>query len=336
MKLHTRGWGQAVAAAFVAMSAVGAMAGCDQILGINANRYVATDGGDDGGTGMPDTGVHDTGTDAHDAAVPESPWDCIGAPGLTYTPGATAKVTVLAIDSLQPILQAEKVDGGSGLDILSFTPLPGLTLKACDSILDPGCNDSTSNLWQPQISDEAGVTTFTLPQDFPGFFEVSGPNLFTTTFFPSPFVPGETTTTLPGTFLPLDAVQGLESVLPGVTIDLATDGGLGNVVLSVFDCHDHFAPGVYFVPSGVAPPSSGYATTIFYTVGMGQQEFPSTMATATDNAGAGGILNVPIGAFSVRIILNSTGQQLGVLNTFIRPGVAAAVDFRMRTTHMSQ
>jgi hypothetical protein len=328
-------------AALAAVSAVGGIVGCEQILGITSNRYLATDSGDDGGmnmpdTGTPDTGAHDTGMGMPDAP-PVGPWDCIGTPPLNYMPGATTNVRLLAIDSLQPITQAEKVDGGSGLDILTYTPLPGLQIKACDSILDPLCNDSTSNMWMQQTSDDAGVTNFTLPQDFAGFFEINASTLFTTTFFPSPFVPGEPSSTLPGTFLLLSAVQGLESVLPGVTIDLDVDGGLGCVVLSVFDCHDHFAEGVYFVPSGVAPANSGYATTIFYTQGMGQQEFPTTSATATDKAGAGGILNVPAASFSIRVFLKGMNgvpdQQLGVLPIFIPPGRAAAVDFRMRTEH---
>jgi hypothetical protein len=327
MNLHTRGWGRAAVAAFAATLAVGAMAGCDQILGINSNRYV--DAGEEGG--LPDTGTRDTGMGMPEAAAPPTPWDCLNTMPLTYQPGSTTKVTLLTIDSLQPILQAEKVDGGSGLDILQYTPLPGLTVKACDSILDPGCNDSTSMGWQPQTSDDAGVTNFTLPQDFAGFFQITGPNLFTTLFFPSPFVPGETTNILPGTFLPLSAVMGLELVLPGVSIDLDGDGGLGSVVLSIFDCHDHFAPDVTFLPSAAAPPGSPYKTTIFYTQGQGQMEFPSLTALATDNAGAGGILNVPIGSFSVRLTLKS-GQPIGVLNVVIAPGVASSVMYRTRTT----
>jgi hypothetical protein len=244
-----------------------------------------------------------------------------------------ATVKVLAIDGLQPILQAEKVDGGSGLDVLQYTAWPGLQIRACDSVLDPSCSDSTSMMWQPQTSDDAGATTFTLPQDFAGFFQITGANLFTTSFFPGPFVAGDTTATLPGTFLSLSAVMGLEAVLPGVTIDLDSDGGLGSVVLTVFDCQDHFARGVSFVPSGTAPPGSPYVTTIFYTQGMGQMEFPSTSVTATDNAGAGGIFNVPYGAFSVRAILQSTGQQIATVDTLVYPGLATAVFVRARTAH---
>jgi hypothetical protein len=336
MNLHTRGWGLAAVAAFafVAMLAIGAMAGCDQILGINSNRYVDAST-DDGGTGMPDTGSRDTGMGLHDAAAEASPWDCLGDPALMYQPGATTQLTLLTIDSLQPILQAEKVDGGSGLDILQYTPIPGLVIHACDSLFDPGCHDSTSMTWQPQTSDDAGVVHFTVPQDFAGFFNISspsGPSLFTTTFFPSPFVPGETTNTLPATLLTQTATQGLNAVLSNVTIDYATDGGLGSVVMSIFDCHDHFADGVSFQPSAAAPQSSGYTTTIFYTEGMGQMEFPTTSTQATDKAGAGGILNVPIGSFSVKLVLAATGQPIGVVNLFINPGVASSVLFRTRTT----
>jgi hypothetical protein len=263
----------------------------------------------------------------------KGPWDCLNDPPPTYQAGSTTKVTVLAIDSLQPILDAERVDGGSGLDVLQYTALPGVQIRACSTLLQPACNDSTSLMWPPQTSDDAGVTTFTLPQDFAGFFQITGSNLFTTSFFPGPFVAGDATGILPGTLLSFSAVAGLETVLPGVTVDLQPDGGLGSIVLSVFDCQDHFGPGVSFVPSAVAPPGGAYRTTIFYTQGQGLMEFPSTSATATDNAGAGGILNVPQGAVTVSAILNSTGQQIAAVDTFVNPGFATAVFVRARTAH---
>jgi hypothetical protein len=288
----------------------------------------ASGSGSSSGSSIDASSESSSGSDAG-----KGPWDCLNDPPQTYPAGSTTKVTVLAIDSLQPILQAEKVDGGSGLDVLQYTALPGVQIRACSSLLQPACNDSASLMWQPQTSDDAGVTTFTLPQDFAGFFQITGSNLFSTSFFPGPFVAGEATSTLPGTLLPLSAVMGLEQILPGLTIDLQPDGGLGSVVLSVFDCQDHFAPGVAFVPGAVAPPGSAYRTTIFYTQGQGQMEFPSTSATATDNAGAGGILNVPQGAFTVRAILQSTGQPIATVDTFVNPGFATLVFVRTRTAH---
>jgi hypothetical protein len=60
---------------------------------------------------------------------------------------------------------------------------------------------------------------------------------------------------------------------------------------------------------------------------------PSTTATATDNSGSGGILNVPDGAFSVRAILQSTGQQIAAVDTLVHPGLATVVFVRARTAH---
>jgi hypothetical protein len=105
--------------------------------------------------------------------------------------------------------------------------------------------------------------------------------------------------------------------------------GLGHVILSVFDCNDHFAPGVRFVPSTVALPNSGYSTTIFYT--QGQPEFPTTSATSTNNAGSGGILNVPAGAFAVSAMLEPSGQPIAVANMVVNPGVATLAYIRVRT-----
>jgi hypothetical protein len=81
----------------------------------------------------------------------------------------------------------------------------------------------------------------------------------------------------------------------------------------------------------VAPPGSGYSTTLFYTVGSGGSELPTTTAPATDNSGSGGILNVPAGSFTVKAVLAPTGQQLATVNTLINPGVASLAYIRVRT-----
>jgi hypothetical protein len=257
------------------------------------------------------------------------PWDCLGNPPEAFQSGATTMVNLIAIDSLQPIATAEKVDGGSALDVVTYIPLPGTQIRACSSLFYPHCDNNTGTNWQ--AVDGAGVVTFTLPQSFAGFFEMRGASVFSTTFFPGQFVAGDTMATLPVTVLTLTAVAGLETVLPGVTLSQAADGGLGHVILSVLDCRDHFAPGVYFVPGVVSPPGGPYPTQIFYTVGQGGMEFPSSVATQTDPSGAGGILNVPAGAFTVQVYLASTHQPIAVLSVFVNPGVASLGYVRVRT-----
>jgi hypothetical protein len=317
----------AFVAAFVVASMVGALAACADILGIEANRYVDSGTGDEMNV-MPDTGDNkDTGAPPGAEA---GPWDCLNKPTQSFTPGAMTTVKFIAVDALQMILQQEKVDGGSGLELVSYTPLPGIPVRACSSILTPGCDFGTGTSYV--TTDDAGIAVFTLPQSFDGFYELNSPNLFTTSFFPSQMVAGEAMTEIPGTLLTITAEAELETVLPGVKLSHDLDGGLGHVLLSVFDCNDHFADKVYFVPSMVSP-NAGFPTLIFYTVGQGSTELPSTSATQTDQAGAGGILNVPVGLFHLTAYLNTpTGAvMIGVLDVNVKAGLASSGILRVRT-----
>jgi hypothetical protein len=333
MKLHTRGWGREALIALGAALGLLAPVGCQDLLNINSDRSVAdaVDSGTGDAIGAPDSGAPDTGP----AACPgpdAGPWDCLKCPDQAFDPTAMTTVKILAINSLQPITQAEKVDGGSGLDVLAYTALPGLQFRSCSTILTPLCNDGTNSVWE--TTDDAGVVNFTLQQSFNGFFQIAGPNIFTTSYVPGQFLAGAKSFTIPATILPADVIPSLEQVLGNISLDLDQDGGvngLGHVVISAFDCFDHFAPNVYFTPSATAPTQSTYQTTIFYTVGMNGMEFPSTNATATDGAGAGGILNVPVGAFSFRVYEKTTGQQVAVVPVLINPGVSTIVDVRPRT-----
>jgi hypothetical protein len=231
-------------------------------------------------------------------------------------------VHLITANSLMPELTAEQVDGGSALDLLQYTPFVGERVRACP-LFDKMCAGGTT--WQ--TSDDAGIATFTLPNSFDGYYQFNDSTLFTTAFFPTQMLAGDTETTIAATLLPLSAAPELGGILPGVTLSLDTDGGLGHVLLTVYDCHDHSAPGVVFTPSGVAPPGASYATFLFYNVGG----IPSTSAPATDNSGAGGLLNVPVGLFNVKVSLASDGRQVGVVDLLVNPGVASSAILRVRT-----
>jgi hypothetical protein len=227
-----------------------------------------------------------------------------------------------------PILTAEMVDGGSALDAVQYTPLAGETVRACPALYDQKCAGGTA--WQ--TSNDAGVASFTLPNSFDGYYQFNDPTLFTTSFYPSQMLAGATETTLAASLLPLTATQELGAILNGVTLSYDTDGGLGHIFLTIYDCEDHSAPGVVFVPSSTAAPSSSYATLLFYTEGSGAgSELPTTTATSTDNSGTGGVLNVPVGVFTVTAKLASTGQTLGLINMLVSPGVASSGILRVRT-----
>jgi hypothetical protein len=318
--------GRDVAAAIAATSMLAAIASCSQILSIDDHRYVAEP--DTGTTFVPEAGAPTPEAEAAVEAAP-GPWDCLNNPNQTFPANAMTTVHLITTNSLQPILTAEAVDGGSALYPVQYTPLVGEQVRACPALYDGTCSAGTPYA----TSSEAGVADFTLLNSFGGYYQFNDPKLFTTAFFPSQMLAGDKETYISATLLPLAATQELGALLNGISLSYDADGGLGHILLSIYDCFDHSAPGVVFTPSSVAPTTSQYPTLIFYTEGQGgsSSELPSTTATVTDNSGTGGLLNVPKGVFTVKASLAKTGQQLGLINMLVFPGVASSGLLRVRT-----
>jgi hypothetical protein len=326
MRIKARGRELSAAAAAVPALVALALASCQQILSIDSDRHVMVDSPPDSGAPpAPDTGA----PPADAADEPSGPWDCVGAPNQVFPAGAMTDVHLITTNSLMPILTAQTVDGGSALDPVMYTPLVGEQVRACPELYDGKCMGGTPY----ETSDEGGVASFTLPNSFAGYYQFNDPSLFTTAFFPSQMLAGDKQMTMAATLLPLAATMSLGALLNGITLSYDTDGGtLGHVLLTIYDCHDHSAPGVVFIPSATAPQNGQYQTLIFYTQGSGVgSELPNASAVATDNSGTGGLLNVPKGVFTVTAKLASTGKTLGLINMLVNPGVASSGVLRVRT-----
>ncbi len=332
-------WRAIVVVGIGAPAAVAPFAGCSEILGIQSDRYL--DAGAQESSTSDVAPAIDAGADAGEAGAEAGgdarpaeagPWDCLGQPPQLFDPNATTTVTFLAVDALQPITQAQQVDGGSAFDLLTYTPLPGVPIRGCSTVLHPFCDQGTSTPADGgyETTSDAGTVTFVLPQNWDGFYQFDDSTLFTTTFYPGQMVAGQTSTTVPAPLLTTQAEEELESVLPGVKASHELDGGVGHVLLSVYDCEDHFASGVQIVP-GTTLDAGPYPTIQFYTEGIGGQELPTTSADSTDQQGAAGILNVPVGSFVVTAKLKSTGQTVGAVSVFVNPGVAVQLVIRART-----
>jgi hypothetical protein len=323
--------GRTLVAVLVAGGAIGALAACASLLDIDSDRIVVLP--DSSSVIAREASVVDSGMPPPDV-VEEAPeysgiWSCLNDPPAMFVPNSMTNVQVISYDSLQAAYTAQKIDGGSGWVPLTYVPLTNIAVRSCGSILYPNCDTNTNSAWE--VPDEAGVTSYMLQQSFDGFFEVeSEAGLFTTLDFPSPFVPGEAVTPLPGPWLTLSAVEGLEFVLPNLQLSLAADGGVGHVLVGMYDCYDRSAEGVYIVPNYLVD-AGPYPTTIFYTTGTGTQETPSTTTTSTDVSGAAGILNAPVGTLVIRAYLKSTNQLLAVVNLLVKPGTATDVQIRTRT-----
>jgi hypothetical protein len=259
--------------------------------------------------GAPDGGATDG------LSVTSGDWSCLdGAPTSPNLP-PSLDVTLHTIDTLRLIVTAGSA-GGSDLTLVSATPLPGVSVRACPA-LDPSCASS-----QPATvaSDDAGVAQLLLPSSFDGVIQLERPDLLLGTVYLGRFVD-----VAPGYPLPMIKAQAAEAlgVQLGVTLAAGPDAGLGHVFVAVYDCKDRFAPGVSFRFEPTSPTTRTFyedTTTVL-----------SSTDTATDTRGAGGALNVPAGDVVVTATFAADGQTFRSTKVFVASGGATLLLLRART-----
>jgi hypothetical protein len=292
----------AVAAAiWIGAGAAGA-AGCSSILGIEPNRYLAQ---------------ADASTVAHADAGREGPWDCLGtsAPASATSP---LQITLIVMDGLQPEVSAGSVDGGSDLATVSGAYLPGITVRAC-ALLDPSCASATT-----RVTDDGGNATFDLDTSFRGFFAMNGmlgtdPGV-PVTLYPGGFLAADDRTSIPAYEVSVPGMMFLAGAVTPAPLALGPDAGAGHLLVNVYDCHDHQAPGVK-----IAYDNPG-ASVPFYFMGG----FPSPMATETDSFGLAGAIDVPPGTQTVTASLAGKGTTIGSATVLVRPGEVTWAWIRVR------
>src|ERR1700722_17434719 len=135
MRARGARWCAAAAAGLV----FAATSSCTVVLGIDADRYVA--------------GATDAGADAD--ARPD-PWGCLNAPSEQDIASPVA-LSLLVMNALYPSVSAGGVDGGSDLDTVSGTYLPGVGVMACQD-LDTDCSSGLG----PVVTNDGGVANFQL------------------------------------------------------------------------------------------------------------------------------------------------------------------------------
>lgn len=299
-------WGQLARGS--AAAAVLAVAGCSTVLGIESNRYVAA--------GTPDAGG------ATHPPVPSTPWGCLSAPSQSLDPNFQVNVQLLVMDGAKTSTAAGVVDGGSDLDTVSGTVLPGVTVKAC-SALDTNCVDMPPS----GVSDDGGLVNFVLPNDFNGFFDLSRPDLIPARLYPGPLLSGDSPVSFPAYDISPDDFQNVVASELSQPAILDPDAGIGHALVTVYDCEDHQASNVSFTYS-VAD-----AGIPFYFAGG----LPSLTARETDPYGLGGLLNVPAGALTVNAVFgegNDGGAPMapiGSVNFIVRPGAITFAWIRVRS-----
>jgi hypothetical protein len=306
--------------ALISLDAVQCKTDADCAVGLPGGVCVdsvcaAGSGKQDAGADAGDASV-DASSDASDAAV--DPFRCVGDPPEQLDPSSTLNLTVLAFNAFDPIT-TNGVNGGSDLDVLSATVVPGVVLKPCNP-LDTGCTGST---FPTETTDDAGKATFALPGNFAGYFEVTAANVLPSLFFPGNPLVDATAPSDPVPLLSIANTQDLASVL-GVSVSTDPDSGVGLAFFIVYDCDDQHTSGVTFSLGDASPDGS-----VFFYQGSGG--YPVTTLTATAEIGAAGVINYPAGIIQLTATEQSTNRLLGTASAIIRPASATTVWMRLRT-----
>jgi hypothetical protein len=295
-------------------------AGCSTLLGVENDRYVAVkedaSSGDRGDAGSADSGedapIH---IDATSEAIPAGQWDCLNDVGQSDL-SAPIDVTVVVFNPEFSSISLSAVDGGSDLDTVSATWLPGVAVRPC-TLIDTRCMDAQD----AALTDEAGRAEFNLAADFSGFFELRRTDLVPGALYPGRFVAGESAVNFPAYGITPTLFETLAEST-GTQVDLAADAGVGHAVVTIYDCQDHQAPGVSLTYDNL-----GHQSVPFYFSGG----LPSISETATDSYGLGGAVNVPVGVLKVSATLPLNPAPIASITVDIRPGSISYALIRVRS-----
>jgi hypothetical protein len=301
-------------------------AGCSTVLGVDPDRYV-----EDAAAADPDadsTSLRDGGrvyVDAASEAIGLSPWDCLASTNdTTPDPPLPVDATVVVFNPEFPSTALGSIDGGSDLDTVSATWLPGISVRQC-TLLDTDCMDALETV----VTDPNGRAEFSLTTDFSGFFDLRRSDLVPAALYPGRLVASQSTIEFPAYGItPAFLVELGQSA--NTTIDLAADGGVGHTAVTIYDCQDHQASDVSVTYDNLGPQSVPY----YFSGGL-----PTTTETQTDSYGLAGAVNVPVGTLKISAMLapnkgadaGAGATSVGSISVDIRPGSISYALIRARS-----
>jgi hypothetical protein len=275
---------------------------CNAILDLG--RF--TEGPTDSGGGV--TGSNDSGIPSNLA--------CVTAPKESLAPGPVNLQLIIAT-TIGEMETPGQIDGGTDITYAAFTPQPGVTIEACQS-LDPTCGSPVTT---PQVVDDAGIADLTFSGNFVGFFRGTSPITVPFTFWPGNWLSGATSASYGTSALQYTQESALNVSLNNAVI-LDAGAGLGELFMVVFDCNDHRFSGATLAITG-----SGPDTLPFYVI----SNLPSTTAEATDSFGVAGAVNVPHGPVRATATDLATGTTIGSIDVYINSGELTLGWIRPRT-----
>jgi hypothetical protein len=240
-------------------------------------------------------------------------WTCLDQP-LEVTTSSPVGVTFTIYDAFSMLTTAGP-SGGSDFTAISYSPIPGIAIRGCED-LDPACAMPTTPI---ETTGDAGQATVTVPDNFRGVFELSGPGYLTAGVYTNQLLADASTFTPP---IPAISPDVASSVAAGLNVPFNLDAGVGIMVFEVFDCFDRRAAGVAF--SMTIDAGSG---AVQYYV---QDDLPSVAATETDSLGTAGALNVPAGPMTITGSLPGANRNLGSVQTVVIAGGVTFALWRVR------
>jgi hypothetical protein len=223
----------------------------------------------------------------HSFCEPEPKWGCVGVPAETKHAPEPFHVSLRVVD------------------ILTQEPMPGVSALLCRKI-DVTCD---SPFGPAVLSDDDGKVEFDVTRDaagfgFTGYVRFTRDDVLPGIYIFNPAI--ESDLTIPSVQLASPTVAGLLAQQIGTKLDPAR----GLILLDSVDCQGAPAAGVSFMTDAddTAAP--------FYSV----NGLPAATATATDDDGYGGLINVQPGTIAVTGKLQPKASALGTVSLLIRGG----------------
>lgn len=183
------------------------------------------------------------------------------------------------------------------VDLVSGAPAKNVTVKLC-SKYDPPCN---SPLGAPEVGAD-GFVSATVASDFQGYFDIQS-----SSYLPAlTFIDPEVAASNPVVQLVSEGV--VDTLASGVGV--TRDPMAGLVLSRTADCQSKASAGVSI---SIFPSAK---ETAFYLIASGV----SPGATATDNSGDSGFINVTPGTPTITATRGQGGQVIGKVTTLVRAG----------------
>jgi hypothetical protein len=213
--------------------------------------------------------------------LPNPTWACLDEPAPDQRPAGTVHVIMTAVD------------------LLSQRPIVGVGVTLCAK-LDPDC---IYPIAQYQ-SNEAGQLDIEMPAGYDGYLQTEGGSVYPTLFFPP-----NTRKQRAASTLPMVPAAFFGTMFAQLGVSVSDDRSV--IMTTALDCLGRPAAGIALA----SPQADERSVNYVLQAGM-----PSRTALATDEAGAGGFVNIKTGSAVITATIAATNRLAGTVGVQTRPG----------------